>query len=161
MRCLLRLRHVGSSSPPPGESQGVLPACHGRSSTRWQKLRGLPGHRQQPDGSLQTSVLICNQSDHEGHGSPSTLLAPTVEHPMAPAPPGVWGQHSPGTAPRSSVACSLSCLAALSLCPFSALLSTGGEIGRHKTSREPACPSPLTVMFSLPSVHSNGAEDRK
>ncbi|CAN0225599.1 unnamed protein product [Rangifer tarandus platyrhynchus] len=31
-------------------------------------------------GSLQTSVLFCNQSDHKVHGSPSSLLAPTVEH---------------------------------------------------------------------------------
>ena len=75
--CLLWLRHVGSCSPPPGKSWGVLPARHGRRSTRWQETR-RPAWAP-PPASVGLSRPK-NQSDHEVHGSPSPLLAPTVEH---------------------------------------------------------------------------------
>ena len=73
----MRLRHVGSCSPPPGKSWGVLPARHGRRSTRWQETR-RPAWAP-PPASVGLSRPQ-NQSDHEVHGSPSPLLAPTVEH---------------------------------------------------------------------------------
>lgn len=130
-----------------------------------RKLGGLSRLCHQRQWVLLAPVLFSNQQGQGAHGSPSSLPASTAQHPTAPAPPRVWGQHSPGTVLEAQ----LQCLLSSSLMTVHSQLHSrlGTRYPGTKQSQEPASsppptpPTPTHSMLSLPSVHSNGADARK